>query len=262
MEKAENKAHELSSTELWANASHAEIFKTFGFSEIEVDRTCAFDPLPESIYNVKKRSASLETLTNIMGRQTWPSLTYQHAAVLPAEIQMMVQAHVQQDAFEQLSQTWRNSFLVSGLLVRERSAGTGQKPTWLSLGPWPNNAGVLLLKVEKHETSKNMFSWHPGPVYLPDALTAPFAKDAKMKWVHVSDLDAWVVLPTILLSPLHRAVRERKAGQCLQIRGLHGAWVETDKPVALVKHVAMHGFFDMGSAAIKRFLEDRCSRTC
>ena len=257
MEKFENKAtSKMSSTDLWINLGESQIFQSYGYSEIEPDRTRLVDDLPSSLYNVKKREVKLKESKEIISQHsaTWPSMQYLHSSVLPGELVFMTQCFLQKN-HAAAGAAWRSAFLVAGLLVQEQGATT----TWLSLGPLQKNNSALLVRMQEVKGTDKATYWQPCKLVRPNLVQ--FVKDptsATFRYVVVTDFSKWKVVPAEVLSPVQQGILQRKAGKTLSIPWPPpGGWTQrgTSATTPLLKHLAQQGFYNIGKKDLQKLLK-------
>lgn len=139
-----NKAHDMSSCDVWQTLSFRRVLQSSGFREIITDTTLDVPKLPDSLYHIQGRQASSDVLKALTGPLKWPSLTQLSLGALACELSLLVQ-NFEAGTMGQLSGTWRCCFLRQGLIVAHKFWNC----ECLSLGPWPSNCGALLLPLQR-----------------------------------------------------------------------------------------------------------------
>ena len=216
----------------------------FGYREVESDPTVLAPDLPEGVFHTRSKSASVPQIREITGRATWPSLKPLDAARIPAEVQSMQMMH-KKKRMQDVSMTWRTSFLTRGMIVRHVSK---KKEYKLCTGVWPHGASTCLLPMERYELKKGTYGFR---------LQAPLTRD-NLSWAQVYNFADYEAINARVVSPLHFAHVTSSRG-LLKVPVGEGPWIEEDKAgIPLLEHCARNGFFDIPAKFLEILLEAIC----
>ena len=244
LEEKDNKKHRMNNSDVWASASEGRVMARFGYREVESDPTVLAPDLPEGVFHTRSKSASVPQIREITGRATWPSLKPLDAARIPAEVQSMQMMH-KKKRMQDVSMTWRTSFLTRGMIVRHVSK---KKEYKLCTGVWPHGASTCLLPMERYELKKGTYGFR---------LQAPLTRD-NLSWAQVYNFADYEAINARVVSPLHFAHVTSSRG-LLKVPVGEGPWIEEDKAgIPLLEHCARNGFFDIPAKFLEILLEASC----
>ena len=233
LEDRENKSHEMAGVEAWQCCSFSNTLHSFGFEEVKTDATtCASEKLlPASVFHLLKREAP-EALKRITQNATWPSLTQQSISTTACEL-VLLQDALKSNKVSQLSDTWRSSFLVKGLVVQHDSFEPSKM--YLSLGSCHTSASVILLQLESS-----------GNAGLD---LCPIHRDS-IKIAQVFKFEGWYVVPAQMVSPLHHQLVSGSTQQRIPFL------LKTGEKVPLLKHVASEGYYNLDEKRLTLLLKE------
>ena len=211
---------------------------------IKLHRRVELDPAPlekrkkldRSIFVPKHHTPSID-VDSITGRATWATFTPQTIQALSADRQLFLFCR-RNACWERAGDSWRTSFVPKGTVLTRAGADDARLVLgvvgYISILTWP---------LDKRITKE-------GNTYY--ALSSAIGK-AEASWGFVLDFDSWQVIPSKLVSPLHRFLLDKKRFSGISGLVLH----QSSPPCSILENAARHAFWKMSQSQLQKLAKDQ-----
>ena len=223
---------EMKRAKRWSIPRLVGLAGQWGHSEIE---TVTSMPVPRDIpkdlfevTNVSVKSEGLN-LEEVTGRATWPTHSQANAIMLGAK-QSLYQSMAKIAAPEA---SFASAWMIGLLPMLQVCYYPLRKELWLTLQR-AGQEGMLAYRLEEATDVK-------GGIWFE-------AKHKKTRYIHVSNLDSWQVVPANVISPLHFRVLTKSDKGAAHVR-----WMRAGKNMKLLEWQSAHGFAGVSEATLRDF---------